>query len=141
MATTTPNLGLTLPAATDNVSRTTINTNFSLIDTAFGGGADITSQLSAVRTGDTIYGYAFQLGKIVIFGVRLTLGTTLSGSAQLISGFPIPIGTNNIFAIASSRPDFSFFMRYQDGILQSSANSGSVNANNSITLSGTYIAA
>ena len=36
MSTVTPNLGLTLPTGTENVSRQMLNTNFSLIDTAFG---------------------------------------------------------------------------------------------------------
>ena len=36
MATTTPNLGLTLPIGSEKVSRQILNGNFSLIDTAYG---------------------------------------------------------------------------------------------------------
>lgn len=36
MATTTPNLGLTLPAGTEKVSRTTMNANNTVIDSAVG---------------------------------------------------------------------------------------------------------
>jgi len=36
MATSTTNLGLTLPVGTENVSRQVINTNMSTIDTAIG---------------------------------------------------------------------------------------------------------
>lgn len=36
MATATPNINLTLPAGTENVSRAILNSNFQKIDTAFG---------------------------------------------------------------------------------------------------------
>lgn len=43
MATTTPNIGLTLPVGTENVSRQVINGNWELIDAAFGARKEIKS--------------------------------------------------------------------------------------------------
>lgn len=44
MATTTPNIGLTLPLGTENVSRQVINANWTLIDTEFGNRKVITTE-------------------------------------------------------------------------------------------------
>lgn len=57
MATQTPNLGLTLPVGTENVSRTVINGNNTLIDT-FAGNVNTAmdqmgSNLGILETGDT----------------------------------------------------------------------------------------
>ena len=57
MATQTPNLGLTLPVGTENVSRQVINGNNTLIDT-FAGGVNTAmdqmgSNLGILETGDT----------------------------------------------------------------------------------------
>lgn len=43
MATTTPNIGLTLPVGTENVSRQVINGNWNLIDTEFGKRKEVKS--------------------------------------------------------------------------------------------------
>ena len=57
MATQTPNLGLTLPVGTENVSRTVINGNNTLIDTFAGGVNTAMDQMGAnlgiLETGDT----------------------------------------------------------------------------------------
>lgn len=50
MATQTPNLGLTLPVGTENVSRAVINGNNTLIDTFAG---QMGSNLGILETGDT----------------------------------------------------------------------------------------
>ena len=144
MATTTPNLGLSLPASSDNVSRTRYNTNMTLIDTAFGGGTDISSQITAIRTGDTIVcASAYQIGKIVIFGIRITLGSAASGAVQLISGLPIPVsaGANAQWAVASSMAGNGFYIRYQDGNISMPNGSASIASGSSIMLSGVYLAA
>ena len=47
MATTTPNIGLTLPDGTENINRSVINGNNTLIDTAVGA---LNSNLIQVRT-------------------------------------------------------------------------------------------
>ena len=57
MATQTPNLGLTLPVGTENVSRQVINGNNTLIDTFAGGVNTAMDQMGAnlgiLETGDT----------------------------------------------------------------------------------------
>lgn len=53
MATQTPNLGLTLPIGTENVSRQVINTNNTKIDTAFGAIPHIESGFGILADGDT----------------------------------------------------------------------------------------
>lgn len=58
MATVTPNIGLTLPAGNEKVSRQTINDNMVIIDTAFGNAHDssvdsMQAGLSNVVDGDT----------------------------------------------------------------------------------------
>ena len=58
MATVTPNIGLTLPAGNEKVSRQTINDNMTIIDTAFGNAHDssvdsMQAGLSNVVDGDT----------------------------------------------------------------------------------------
>lgn len=49
MATTTPNIGLTLPEAAENVSRQVINGNWELIDTAMGQRKEIKSTYYTIR--------------------------------------------------------------------------------------------
>lgn len=73
MATTTPNIGLTLPAGTENVSRQVINGNWELIDTEIGKrkeiqqtGVNVTIPASSAITGRRIYSLGIGNGKVVV---------------------------------------------------------------------------
>lgn len=143
MATTTPNLGLTLPSAGENVSRSQQNANFSLIDSAFDGGTNISSLITAARTGDSIQdAQVFKLGKIVFFGIRLTLSSSLTGSATLINGLPIPSSNDNKvdWVVSTSHKDITAYINVADGTIRSYGTSGTISAG-SFVVSGVYIAA
>ena len=55
MATTTPNIGLTLPDGTENITRSIINGNNTLIDTAVGSLSD---QMANLISNDLVGSYA-----------------------------------------------------------------------------------
>jgi len=143
MATTTTNLGLTIPDAGENVSRSQINTNFQLIDNAFNGGTDISSYVSATRAGDSIESAkVFKLGKIVIFGIRLNLGASLTGGATIVNGLPVPLSSDNkiVWLSSTSHKDVTAYIHYNDGSIRTYNTSGTA-PTGSFVVSGVYISA
>ena len=90
MATQTPNLGLTLPVGSENVSRQVINGNNTLIDT-FAGGVNTAmdqmgSNLGILETGDTAT-HAIAKGEYVTWkgasytaDAAISIGETLAAS-------------------------------------------------------------
>lgn len=96
MATTTPNLGLTLPAGTERVSRTTVNANNTLIDAAIGEDRERLESLEtdtaklmeikAVGTIENAHGssHCVQIGNLVWCDIRYDYAT----NAQLFTNMP-----------------------------------------------------
>lgn len=130
MATTTPNIGLTLPVGTENVSRQVINGNWSLIDTEFGKRKEIkrgTFTLNIPYKAKESTGPTAHISQLVGTGITI-LGTEIYDSTNINSLKLFTITTNTLFnplsgevwlivnvnkaSIASSTPQMAVTMRY-----------------------------
>lgn len=87
MATTTPNIGLTLPDGTENINRSIINGNNTLIDTAVGAlNSKITNNYTDYNSNGNYHVRVVQLGKMVIVSGEV-FG---KGTEGYITDIPLP---------------------------------------------------
>ena len=82
MATTTPNIGLTLPIGGENVSRQIINDNNTIID----------SKMGAVPVGQNLQGEIASLSDQIANANRATITSRLSSSYGTIAAYESCIG-------------------------------------------------
>ena len=99
MATATPNIGLTLPVGTENVSRQLINGNWSLIDTEFGKRKEIkrgTFTLNIPSAAQAVMTTIAHISQNV--GTNITIvGTEIYNSGNISDLKHFSIGTNVLF--------------------------------------------
>ena len=105
MASTTPNIGLTLPAGTEGWKRSVINGNFTILDTKIGavGNTSLQSQINTlssqlaqkvrhqlIESMDDLISF-FTTQKVALTRVNSTVGNLLCGSQRqgLCTGFEI----------------------------------------------------
>lgn len=94
MATTTPNLGLTIPTGAEHVSRQIINENMQKIDTAVGDIQTITGTMNETYL-SAIEGAVNKCGHVVSGFFIITPNQALTdNNAVLISGLPYAYDRN-----------------------------------------------
>ena len=144
MATTTTNLGLTLPIGSEKVSRQIINENNTKIDNAFAPVAvnyTLGSNFTDNVTINTIS--AYRIGKLVSINGRFVFpntATTVASKVLLTTGLPVKTNVSGGSSIACGKvtttSDIVLNLR-SDGALVFASSSGTISGN--FIFSITYI--
>lgn len=130
MATTTPNLGLTKPATSDNVDITVINRNMDIIDSAVGGGissvsaTDDTNTITVPRDGTYLVSLVGQKQSAAVGAHKILLnnafliGAVTNDKEQFVNiSFPLVCHRNDVISFSTTVPFISNYADYMSYLM------------------------
>lgn len=130
MATTTPNLGLTKPATSDNVDITVINRNMDIIDSAVGGGissvsaTDDTNTITVPRDGIYLVSLVGQKQSTAVGAHKILLnnafliGAVTNDKEQFVNiSFPLVCHRNDVISFSTTVPFISNYADYMSYLM------------------------
>lgn len=126
MATTTPNIGLTLPVGTDGWKRSVINGNFSILDTKIGavGNTPLQTQINTLSSKLAIKSHTVQN---VTTDTNASFNSGLMVADAIIVGVNATVGTGFITVAGVYNGEWVMQVRnFANGTLKTNSNIGNI---------------